>query len=381
MRQETTPEQALDILCFSHLRWDFVFQRPQHLLTRLAADRRVFYWEEPIFEDNVAAHVRSLQRQSDVVVLQPVLTVGIAEEDVHDAVRTLLMEWLASDQAPERYIAWYYTPMALKYSEPAKAELTVFDCMDELSAFRGAPPELLELERSLLHEADVVFVGGRSLYESKRAHHANIHLYPSSVDRAHFGQAQQKQDEPDDQARIPHPRVGFYAVLDERLDTTLLAEIARLRPSIEFVLVGPLAKIRDEDLPRGGNLHYLGGKSYDVLPSYLSGWDAAMMPFAINESTRFISPTKTPEFLAAGLPVVSTAVADVVHTYGDAGAVSIATTAQEFVDALDKALAANDDAWHGAAQRLLDQQSWDRTVDAIRRDIETARSKNPASKL
>ena len=366
MEHTSSPEGALSIVCFSHLRWDFVFQRPQHLLSRLAAKRRVFYWEEPLLEDVDVPHVRRLEREGGVVVLQPVIHPGMRDDDVQ--VRTLLAGWLASDDAPKHYMAWYYTPMALHYTEPAKPALTVFDVMDELSAFRGAPPELLELERKLLDAADVVFVGGRSLYESKRTQHGNIHLYASSVDRAHFAQAQHASAEdaqPEDQAMIPHPRIGFYAVLDERLDTALLARIAALRPQYQFVLVGPVAKISQDDLPRASNLHYLGSKAYGALPQYLGGWDVAMMPFAMNASTRFISPTKTPEFLAAGLPVVSTPVADVVHTYGSAGAVRIASTAEEFVDAVDAALSARDEAWKEIADKLLDEQSWDRTVEAI----------------
>lgn len=368
MQHTSSPDGALNIVCFSHLRWDFVFQRPQHLLSRLAAERRVFYWEEPLLEEVDVPHVRRLEREGGVVVLQPVIHPGKPNDEVQDEVRTLLAGWLASDDAPKHYMAWYYTPMALHYTAPAKPALTVFDVMDELSAFRGAPPELLELERKLLDAADVVFVGGRSLYESKRAQHGNIHLYASSVDRAHFAQAQHASAEdaqPEDQAMIPHPRIGFYAVLDERLDTALLARIAALRPQYQFVLVGPVAKISEDDLPRANNLHYLGSKAYGALPQYLGGWDVAMMPFAINASTRFISPTKTPEFLAAGLPVVSTPVADVVHTYGRAGAVRIASTAEEFVDAVDAALSARDEAWKEIADQLLDEQSWDRTVEAI----------------
>ena len=368
MQHTSSPDGALNIVCFSHLRWDFVFQRPQHLLSRLAAERRVFYWEEPLLEEVDVPHVRRLEREGGVVVLQPVIHPGKPNDEVQDEVRTLLAGWLASDDAPKHYMAWYYTPMALNYTAPAKPALTVFDVMDELSAFRGAPPELLELERKLLDAADVVFVGGRSLYESKRAQHGNIHLYASSVDRAHFAQAQHASAEdaqPEDQAMIPHPRIGFYAVLDERLDTALLARIAALRPQYQFVLVGPVAKISEDDLPRANNLHYLGSKAYGALPQYLGGWDVAMMPFAINASTRFISPTKTPEFLAAGLPVVSTPVADVVHTYGRAGAVRIASTAEEFVDAVDAALSARDEAWKEIADKLLDEQSWDRTVEAI----------------
>src|SRR5690606_1930964 len=195
--------------------------------------------------------------------------------------------------------------------------LIVYDCMDELSAFRGAPPELIEREQALLRCADLVFTGGYSLWEAKRNLHNNIHAFPSSVDVPHFSSARCIQTEPLDQIDIPHPRLGFYGVIDERLDLTLISRIVELRPGWHIVLVGPVVKIDPASLPQRPNLHYLGPKTYEELPQYLAGWDVAIMPFALNESTRFISPTKTPEFIAGGCPVVSTSINDVVRTYGD----------------------------------------------------------------
>ncbi len=233
---------------------------------------------------------------------------------------------------------WYYTPMALPLGAALNPSAIVYDCMDQLSAFKGAPAGLLERERELLRQADVVFTGGHSLYQEKRQSHPNIHPFPSSVDVSHFAQARVAQPEPTDQATIAGPRLGFFGVIDERMDLELLAGVARARPSWQLVILGPLAKIDSSDLPQAPNIHYLGSKSYSELPSYIAGWDVALLPFARNESTKFISPTKTPEYLAAGRPVVSTSIADVVTPYQALGLVRIADTADEFVRACEDAL-------------------------------------------
>ena len=370
-----------DLLCFSHLRWDFVTQRPQHLLSRAARDRRVFYWEEPVWHDaegdlprradgGLGMHLEVVQKADRLWTIRPHITWGI---DFEVGQRTLLAEFLSSFHV-ERYVAWYYTPMAFGFADHLKPELTVYDCMDELSAFLNAPAQLVERERQLLEAADVIFTGGISLYESKRRQHANVHAYPSSIDVDHFAQA--KQDlhlaEPFDQAGIPHPRAGFYGVIDERFDLDLLGAIAQLRPEVHFIILGPVVKIDPVDLPQAVNLHYLGAKSYDELPSYLAGWDVALMPFALNAATRFISPTKTPEYLAAGKPVVSTPIRDVVRSYGEAGLVAIAANPEAFTAEIDRALQPQSAAWREAVTRKLAGGSWDSTWNAMQRDMERA---------
>ena len=237
-----------------------------------------------------------------------------------------------------RSIAWYYTPMMLPFSKHVTPDVTVYDAMDELSKFKFAPEHLLDLEQELIDRADVVFTGGSSLYEAKKDRHDNVHCFPSSVDRTHFCKARARQFDPADQEDLPKPRLGFYGVIDERFDIELLAKVAEMRPDWSFVMVGPVVKIATEDLPKRPNIHYLGGKTYGQLPAYLSGWDVALMPFAMNESTQFISPTKTPEYLAGGKPVVSTPIRDVVRHYGELEGVKIASTPEEFVAACEEAL-------------------------------------------
>jgi UDP-galactopyranose mutase len=265
----------------------------------------------------------------------------------------------------ENFVAWYYTPMMLGWSEHLDPLGVVYDCMDELSAFKNAPAELRVREAELFALADIVFTGGRSLYEVKREQHDSVYCFPSSIDAKHFARARDEQRQPDDQSRIAKPRIGFFGVIDERTDTELLDAIARLRPDWQFVMIGPVVKIDEADLPRRANIHYLGGKSYEDLPTYIAGWDVAMMPFAINDSTRFISPTKTPEYLAAGRPVVSTAIRDVVRPYGENGLVRIASTPEEFVGAIAAALIEDADERRTRADDFLQTMSWDKTYEGM----------------
>ncbi len=361
------------LLCLSHLRWSFVYQRPQHLMARFARDYPVFFFEEPIASDEPRPWLETRREEGGVEVLVPRLPHGWAGREAEQAQRELLDSFLA-ERGRGRLILWYYTPMSLAFTEHLKADAVVYDCMDELSAFRGAPPELVTRERELLARADLVFTGGYSLYEAKRELHANAHPFPSSVDIAHFGAARDPQPDPTDQAPIGHPRLGFYGVIDERFDIELLAAIAERRPDWQFVMIGPVVKIDPASLPQRPNVHFLGGKVYDELPQYLAGWEVALMPFALNESTRFISPTKTPEYLAGGCPVVSTPITDVVRTYGDSGVVRIAGSADEFVDACEAALrdAADRDRLLRTADAVLADMSWDATWAQMKEKIECA---------
>lgn len=333
-----------------------------------ARRRDVTFWEEPRFESGPASPGLDVERckHTGVMIVTPVLPGGLSEDDAENALRNLLTAYAGRDR---RWIRWYYTPMMLPFSRDLPAACTVYDCMDELANFRFAPPELTTLESELFEVADVVFTGGYSLFEAKRRRHGNIHPFPSSIDRAHFANAATASD-PADQAGLPHPRLGFYGVIDERMDVDLLRQVAEARPSWSFVMVGPVVKISPEDLPRRPNIHYLGQKSYDQLPAYLSGWDVALMPFAINDSTRFISPTKTPEYLAAGRPVVSTPIKDVIRHYGELEAVKIAATCEEFVAACEDALAlARCKHWRADVEALLSAQSWRSTAEAMERHV------------
>ncbi|MDB4973184.1 MAG: hypothetical protein JWN48_1525 [Myxococcaceae bacterium] len=347
-----------DLVCFSHLRWNFVFQRPNHLMSRFARHARVFYVEEPLF-DAERPHIEQEQVGPKLTRLVPHLPSGLSPQENIEALQTAL-SGLCRELQIEHPILWFYTPLMLPWAEPLKRSLVVYDCMDELSNFHFAPPELIEREQELIGCADLVFTGGMALYAAKRDRHPNVHGIPSSVDVEFFRQAREPQVEPEAQAHIPHPRVGFCGVIDERIDLPLLEELARARPALQVVMIGPVVKISQESLPRLPNIHYLGGKPYGELPSYMASWDAAIMPFALNDATRFISPTKTPEYLAAGKRVVSTAITDVVEPYERLGLVRIGRSTSEFIEQLDAALA--DDGSHDPErERFLASTSWDTT--------------------
>jgi UDP-galactopyranose mutase len=355
------PGGTTDLVCFSHLRWDFVYQRPQHLLSRSAKSRRVFFIEEPVF-GNCSMRLMVREEEPGLHIVVPHLPDGLRSEVAINAVMKEMTRQLFNDHDINDYVFWYYTPMALRFTDHFTPVATVYDCMDELSAFKGAHSHLPLLEKELFQNVDLVFTGGQSLYEAKRDQHPAVHAFPSSIDASHFGKARKTVVDPEDQKHIPHPRLGFFGVIDERFDVELLNQIATQRPDWHFIMIGPVVKIDPETLPKHANIHYLGGKKYGELPDYLAGWDIALLLFARNESTRFISPTKTPEYLAAGKPVISTSIRDVVRPYGELKLVEIADTAEEFIAAAEKLLAKTDHSeWLQAVDTFLENISWDKT--------------------
>jgi UDP-galactopyranose mutase len=366
------------IVVFSHLRWNFVYQRPQHLLSRLAATRPVFFIEEPELDRDGPVRWERNSPHPNVTVLRPrtpVAAPGFSPEQL--TALTPLVDTLASELHETRVVAWLYTPLALPLVEALGPDVVVYDCMDELSLFLGAPAELLDREAALLERADVMFTGGPSLYRAKQARHPNVHCFSSSVDADHFRSARHGDassvTEAEDQVHLPHPRLGFYGVIDERLDLALLDFVAEHRPEWQIVLVGPVVKIDPAALPRRANIHYFGQRSYDELPRYLVGWDVCLLPFARNEATRFISPTKTLEYMAAELPIVSTPITDVAEPYG--GIVYLGATPEEFLAGCQAAMSAPPEERAQRAARMrevLAGTSWNVTVAAMEKLIAEA---------
>lgn len=359
------PHQPVSsIICFSHLRWDFVVQRPQHLMKRFGETRRVFFFEEYIPTDHHSPYLEFHSfEDTNVVAVRPRVPRDWQGSRLETALAKLLDELLSLQPGGAKAILWFYTPMMFPFAAKADAAAIVYDCMDELSNFRFAPSELRVNEAKLLERADVVFTGGHSIFEAKRHQHRNIHPFPSSVDVAHFQAARRAPPLQEDQPRLPRPILGYYGVIDERIDLDLIAHLAAARPDWSVIMVGPVVKIDPISLPQAANIHYPGRKDYADLPACLAGWDVALMPFAINEATRFISPTKTPEYLAAGRPVVSTPVPDVVRHYGEVEGVRIAANADAFVTACEQALdlSADRKAWLPEVDALLARTSWDQT--------------------
>lgn len=323
------------IFVFSHLRWNFVFQRPQHLLSRLAEHYQVIFIEEPVF-DNRECFFSTSTPVPNVTVYTP--HVPVQAHGFHDDylpyMKTLIAELM---QDFEDYMVWFYTPMALPLLQGMNPSVVIYDCMDELSAFANPPKQLLQRENALLGIADIVFTGGPSLYNAKKERHNNVHCFPSSVDVIHFQQALDRNNGHPAQHDISGPKLGFYGVIDERFDAELIAYVAKAHPEWQIILVGPIVKINPSILPKQTNIHYIDQQPYQALPQFLAGWDVCLLPFALNESTKFISPTKTLEYMAAELPVVSTPIKDVIDLYGTA--VAIAETPEAFVAACEKLLA------------------------------------------
>lgn len=353
----------MTIICFSHLQWNFVYQRPQHLLSRFAENYMVYFIEEPLFHEEKDCYTISNSEENVHVIKQYLSNKddGDVYKRQHDLLKAFLEQLSISN-----YIFWYYSPMMYLFSKQLDPALIVYDCMDELSAFKFAPARLKETEKELFDVADVVFTGGHSLYQAKKHLHHNIYPFPSSIEKEHFAKARIHNQEPADQQHISYPRLGFFGVLDERFDIELIREVATKKSEWNFILLGPVVKINLDDLPRNENIFYLGTKSYNELPAYISGWNIALVPFALNESTRYISPTKTPEYLAAGKPVISTAITDVVSPYGEENLVSIIHSADEFIEAAERILKQeNKNAWLKKVDAFLKNNSWNNTFEAM----------------
>ena len=340
-------------------------------MSRFARGRRVFFLEEPVFEDVEPQLRSSVCPKTGVNVVTPVLPRGLSQQEITTYQKRFVGSLLEENNI-SNYIAWYYTPMALEFSSGLRPDVTVYDCMDELSAFAGAPAAMRNNEATLFQRADLIFTGGASLYESKRKQHPSVHLFPSSVEVGHFAQARSIKSQPEDQTSVPEPRLGYAGVIDERMDLDLIRGIASERPHWQIIMLGPVVKINPVALPRAINIHYLGMKPYADLPGYFAGWRIGMLPFALNDSTRFISPTKTPEYLAAGLQVISTPIRDVITPYGDLGLVKIASGTSEFIRAADCLLESPiSSEEQSRIDQFLSQSSWDKTWSDMNQLIET----------
>ena len=371
----------MNLICFSHLRWNFVYQRPQHILSRFSNQYVTYYVEEYVVNDQEDG-CDIYKTKEKVFVITPHLNgAAFSEVDKYARIEKIIKD-LFSEEGINNYIFWYYTPMALAFTQSFRPKLTVYDCMDELSAFKFAPHELKTLEQQLLDKADIVFTGGNSLYEAKKHQHHNIFSFPSSIDKSHFNQARQNIEQHPDQLNITYPRLGFFGVIDERFDIDLIQQTATLKPEWQFILIGPVVKIDPATLPKNSNIHYLGGKSYQELPAYLSGWDIALIPFAINESTKFISPTKTPEYLSAGKPVISTAIRDVVNPYGNQHLVHIVNDAFGLIEKATQELAVTDKSeWLERVDDYLEGISWDLTCSKMSKLIKIELEEKEMAKI
>ncbi len=351
----------MDLICFCHIRWNFVYQRPQHLMNRFSKYNRVFFIEEPIYEESGKPFLGVNKEEENIWIVTPHLVNGYGEDE-NLLQQRILISSLYTQHSIENYIHWYYTPMALTISSHLQPEMIIYDCMDELANFKSPPANLRQKEKELFSIADLVFTGGHNLYKAKMNSHSNIFPFPSSIDKEHFEKSRHIKKVPKDAKNVSRPVFGFYGVIDERFDIDLLREVASLRPDWNFCIIGPVVKIEESSLPRLENIHYLGPKKYEELPQYLSGWDVALIPFLLNDSTRYISPTKTPEYLAAGIPVISSSIVDVVNPYAINNLVHIADDASTFIKKAEQELAVTDkQSWLERVDEFLKHNSWDQT--------------------
>lgn len=344
-----------DMIVFCHLRWQFVYQRPQHIISRMAETMKVLFIEEPLYNEENKAPGNLIIINDMLHVLQP----NVKEIS---SIADIIPSFIKNKNVT---VGWFYSASFCPLLEFFHFDTVVYDCMDELSLFKGASENLINQEKYLMANTDIIFTGGKSLYESKKQFHNNVHCFPSSVDQAHFAQALNGISVPDEISNLQSPIVGYYGVIDERIDLGLLHETAKKLPNVSFVMIGPLAKIEESDLPKEDNIYYLGMKSYAELPHYLKAFDIAMMPFALNDATKYISPTKTLEYMAAGKPIISTKIKDVVHDYNIC--VSLIETTAEFCEAITFLFDKTDRlSMELEYHKILKKTSWNNTANKMK---------------
>ncbi len=339
-----------DLVVFSHLRWTFVWQRPQHLISRLARNRRTWFIEEPLATDVSEPILRTEDhghvRRVWLEVPGPERHLDFGDPAAVSYAHEVMT--LVGD-APAR-VTWLYTPMAFELARVLDPAVLVYDVMDDLASFRAAPAALRLRHRQALEAATLVFAGGRSLHWAVTAQRPDAQLFPSGVEPEHYASGPRERSEAD------RPVAGYMGVIDERIDLGLLAKLAAALPDWEIRMVGPVVKVEPEALPSAANITYLGAQPYERLPDVLAGFDVALMPFALNEATRSISPTKTLEYFAAGLPVVSTRVSDVVTEYGHI--VSLADDGRSFATACRRERRRDPEERRRRVDPLLRLQHW-----------------------
>ncbi|MGY3264604.1 glycosyltransferase [Lysobacter sp. HA35] len=365
------------IIVHCHLRWDFVWQRPQQIFSRLAKKHPILFIEDPVIAEG-EPHLAIDEPYPNLVRIVPQIPQHLAVNADKDAEIFLPQIRQALRTHPrlvgrfDQPVHWFYSPMpAPGYMGQFGAVGVVYDCMDELANFRFAPADIADRERFVMSNADVVFTGGYQLFDSKSKHHDNVHVYGCGVDVEHYSQARNPATEiPAAVAAAPGPRFGYFGVIDERLDYELISALADRFPEASIVMAGPLAKVDPNDLPKQSNIHWLGQQRYEDLPAIVKGFHVCLMPFALNEATKYINPTKTLEYMAGGKPIVSTAVADVVRNF--VPLVDVAYSQAEFLDAVERAWRKpNADLLAQGVQRAEDS-SWDSTVESMRNDVQQA---------
>ena len=374
------------IIVHCHLCWDWVWQRPQQFLSRLSARHKILFVETMAPDPQLSspmARFWTAPNFPNVTILRLQFPAWRWNDGafVDRERRRLVKEFISGPGAGqfEDPVQWFYDPMAVPAFLGQMSEIgVVYDCMDELSKFHCAPPQIKMREQKLLAAADVVFAGGRKLWQTKKLQNENCHFYGCGVDVAHFGNARRDDTKiPDDIAALKKPVLGYFGVVDERMDYELLVKLADANPDWSIAMVGPQLKV--DAVPQRPNLHWLGQKNYIQLPAYCKAFDVCLMPFALNEATEFINPTKALEYMATGRPIVSSAVADVVTNFGSV--VNIARTHDEFISLCRAAIEKADSARIETGLKQAAENSWDGIIARLEKHIADALASKPTNEV
>ncbi len=367
------------IIVHSHLCWEWVWQRPQQFISRLSRIHPVLFIETLAPDPELAAPLvrfKQLESFPNITLLRLQFPAWCWNDAaLIDRERTrLVQEFLAGPGAGKfmNPVQWFYDPMVAPcFLGQADEILNVYDCMDELSKFAFAPPQLLERESLLLERADVVFTGGRRLYHSKRRFNNNCHFHGCGVEGPHFAKARLPGTPLAPEIKVlPKPVFGYFGVVDERIDYDLLGALADANPGGSIAIVGPVLKVDERSLPRRPNLHWLGKRAYEELPALCKGFDVCLMPFALNDATEFINPTKALEYMATGKPIVSTAVPDVISNFSSV--VAVASSRGEFLNLCAEAAEQPEAAAIERGLQMAAANSWDAIVAQLEAHIQEA---------
>lgn len=365
------------IIALCHLSWDWVWQRPQQFLSRLAKTHPVLFVETYCSDvPQTTVRLRSVDAYPNLTICEMHLPASRWNDGryIDGERRRALRRALSNDLAGrfERAILWFNDPMAVTaFAGHLGESLIVYDCMDELSQFKGAPPTLVERERDLLEVADVVFCGGRKMRDKRLRVNPNSYFYGTGVDCRHFGSAQSATLAVDPEiAELDGPILGYFGVVDERIDYELLATLADADPSWHVVIVGPWTKVDPAEFPRRRNLHWFGARPYAQLPSITKGFTVCLMPFALNEATEYINPTKALEYMAAGRPVISTALDEVKSNF--ANVARIARSHEEFVTLCRREVNSPSQTRIARGLKLAAENTWEAILEKMEGHIADA---------
>lgn len=380
---ELTPHSenstAYPIIVHCHLCWDWVWQRPQQFISRLSKRHRILFVETIGPDPQLAtpfARFYTPENLPNITVLRLQFPSWRWEDgDYVDRTRREMVQEFLKGPGRGQFdnpVQWFYDPMAVPAFHGQMNEiLTVYDCMDELSKFKCAPPEIRTREASLLNEAEVVFTGGRKLWESKKLSNDNCHFYGCGVEVDHFARARAAETRvPEDLANIPKPVLGYFGVVDERMDYDLVAKLADANPNWSIAIVGPVMKVDPNSLPKRPNLYWLGQRQYADLPGFCKGFNVCLMPFALNESTEFINPTKALEYMASGREIISTAVPDVISNFSQV--VKVGYSHDEFIALCRRAVEQPDTEAVERGLEMASQNTWEMIVSKLESHIEAA---------